>query len=255
MRHRVVRELLYDYLQTGMDEQLRRGIEDHLAACRSCSRDLGAIKVVLGALPHEGEHREPGRTQDQWDALHASIMQGIRKENATAHRFQWSGSWAALTGRRPAFAIAAGAAAALLVLFWFFRTPVEEHPPAPRETVQSQDPAELGRYLRKSRVLLTGLSNLQPPAGTPVDISLEREVSRQLMIEGRSLREQKLDPRSDRRSGDLDRIMERVTSAPDHPPDIQTIRNDIRGQNLLVKLRVAETSYANTAAARRGSGL
>lgn len=261
MRHREVRNLLYDYLQTEIDPLLKEDIERHLAHCEGCTRDLGAVKTILNALPQETDGKELAMEQSDWDALHASIMRRVQRAVEQPRRYPWteraSGLRAALS--RPRYAIAAGVAIALLGLLWFLRTPVADHAPAPREMVQApvQDPVELGRYFRKSRALLTGLSNLEPPAGAPIDLSVERKVSRELMIEGRSLRGLKLDQRSDRLIGELDKIMQQVSSAPEgvRTPDIQVIRNDIRGQNLLVKLRVAETSYAGSPHPGRGEGL
>ena len=261
MRHGKVRELLYDYLQSGMDPLLKNDIERHLAHCESCFRDLRALKTVLDALPRDAENIERAMDQKDWDHLHASIMHRVQSSEEQKRRSIWRGAgadrWIGMA--RPRYAIAAGIAVAVIGLLWFLKTPVVDQPSVPRETVQTreQGPIKLGRYFRKSRALLTGLSNLDPPADSPIDLSVEREISRQLMIEGRSLRGQNLDPRSDRLIGDVDRIMKRVSSAPEeaHPPDIQIIRRDIRGQNLLVKLRVAETSYANDLLARPGEGL
>lgn len=253
MRHRDVRNLLYDYVQTEMDPILKVEIERHLAGCEACSRDLRSVRTVLSAMPQEVETANMAMDQTDWDSLHASIMRKIQDAQAGSNRYLWREIAA------PRYAIAAAVAIAVLGLLWFLRTPVGDHTPTPRETVQTpvQEQIELGRYFRKSRALLTGLSNLEPPSDSPIDLSVERKISRQLMIEGRSLRGQKLDPRSDRLIGDLDRIMGRVASAPEaaQPPDIQIIRSDIRGQNLLVKLRVAETSYAGVPHPHRGEGL
>jgi hypothetical protein len=196
-----------------------------------------------------------------WNVLHASIMQRLQNSGGKQEGRFLQGIRSGLVNGivRPQYAIAAGLAIGLLGALWFMRTPAPEPGPAPREAIQSppQEMMELGRYFRKSRALLTGLSNLDPPPDLPIDLSVEREISRQLIIEGRSLRGRNLDPRSDRLIGDLDKIMKRVSTAPEavRPPDIQTIRSDIRGQNLLVKVRVAETTYSINHATPPGEGL
>jgi hypothetical protein len=261
MRHRDVRQLLYDYLKTEMDPLLKEEIRHHLADCEACTRDLRAVNTVLGAFNQEVDGAGTAMEQKDWDTLHAIIMQRVQETERESNRFFLAGIGAKLqtTLARPRYALAAGLAVIILGMLWFLRAPVPEADPVPREAVQVPPggPEELGRYFRKSRALLVGLSNLDPPSDAPVDLSLERELSKQLMIEGRSLRGRNLDQRSNRLIGDLDKIMERVSSTPAmmEPPDIQTIRSDIKGQNLLVKLRVAETSYAGTPHPRQGEGL
>jgi hypothetical protein len=260
MRHRAVRNLLYDYLRTDMDPALKHEVESHLTGCETCSRDLRAVTAVLNALVKETETVESSREQSEWNALHASIMRRI--ESGEDHRTSlWPEFifWIRSVAARPRYAVAAGMVAALIGLLWFMKSPTADREQLPVEAIQAPapEPMELGRYFRKSRALLTGLSNLDPPPDAPIDLSVEREISRQLIIEGRSLQGGRLDPRSNRLISDVDRIMERVSSAAEEarPPDIQAIRSDIRGQNLLVKLRVAEASYSAGPARQRGEGL
>jgi hypothetical protein len=178
-------------------------------------------------------------------------MQRIHREGKPAAR-PWLPAVEALFSFvrfRPGYAIAAGLAVFGIAIILFLASPVFDRdqvvpPDKVQRPFQRADEENLGRYFRKSRALLVGLSNLDPQPGSPVDLSLEQELSRQLILDGRSLRGQRLDPRSSKLIGDVDKIMEKVSSTPAAapPPEIQTIRRDIRGQNLLVKLRVAETS-------------
>jgi len=202
--------------------------------------------------------------QVDWDLLHAAIMQRVQRGDRSKTRRWFSPiegifSFARI---RPGYVLAVGCAVLILAIILLVKTPEpDQESMIPRETVrapshQAED-QEIGRYFRKSRALLVGLSNLDPPPDAPLDLSVERKLSRQLIIDGRSLREQNLDPRSSRLIGDLDRIMERVSSTTEtvDPPDIHTIRSDIRGQNLLVKLRVAEASYSIIPVTKAREGL
>ncbi len=253
MQHKQVQRFLYDYVLDEMEPRTKEEVRQHLDKCERCSRDLGEFRLLLSEMPHESGTACHSMEQREWDVLFASIMEHVKREEGRrttlwSSRFEAASSFVRF---RPAYAMAAGIALSILAILLFLNEPVSERESVtPHERLHSPNHAageeEIGRYFRKSKALLVGLSNLDTQPGLPVDLSVERELSRQLILEGRSLREQRIDPRSSRLIGDLDRIMERVSSTTEtvHPPEIQIIRSDIRGQNLLVKLRVAEASYS-----------
>ena len=260
MQHREVQILLYEYVRDELDSAVRQDVEVHLSGCSKCSAVLQNTRVLLSVLANRTEtlHGEV-----DWEALRGSIMSRVEQERHLQTKW-WKSPVDALISSfraRPGYMLAAGVVTVVLMIFYFASfgnddqsvPPIERVMRAPVQTANE----DVGRYFRQSRALLVGISNLDPPAGTPVDLSVEREVSRRLILEGRSLRNQNLDPRSSRLVGDVDKIMERVSQTPEaaKDPDLQTIRKDIRGQNLLVKLRVAESSYSNVPVVRVREGL
>jgi hypothetical protein len=123
----------------------------------------------------------------------------------------------------------------------------EEVRPDNRNFAVTQTDARVGEYLRKSRVLLVGLSNMDPIQGRPVDLTVEKELSQKLVEEARVLRDVDLVPAQSALMSDLDRILAKVSHAgpESHFPEITTIRDDIQRTNLLFKLRMTESLYAD----------
>jgi RNA processing factor Prp31 len=82
-----------------------------------------------------------------------------------------------------------------------------------------------------------------------VDLSAERELSRQLVRETRELRDH-LDPQAAQLVGDMEKILIEIasrneTTDRDH---FDLIRSGIRQQNLLFKVRMTESVYQLQAA-------
>jgi len=154
-----------------------------------------------------------------------------------------------VTRWRTAFAIAGGfaAIAAAFLLLQGRPTPPRDveaglAPPVPSPVRVDERMTE---YLRKSQTLLVGLTNKKAVPGKPVDIDAEREASRSLVTEARFIKHQSLDRRSSRLVGDLERIFIEVANAEPmmRSGDIEIIRNGIRQENLLFKVRMAQARY------------
>ena len=105
------------------------------------------------------------------------------------------------------------------------------------------------RYLRKSKILLVGLSNMKTDAGHPLDLSAEREASRSLIKEARYLQTQDIDRRSARLISALNKILIELANLEEHNdiPGVEIIRGGINQENLLFKIRMAEAMNDSTA--------
>jgi hypothetical protein len=100
-------------------------------------------------------------------------------------------------------------------------------------------------YLRRSKTLLVGLTNMKPAPTGSVDLSTERKMSRELVQEARFLKQLPLDDRSVRLLSDLEKIQIELANldASYNAPEVELIRHGIRRENLLFKVRVSETLY------------
>ena len=78
-----------------------------------------------------------------------------------------------------------------------------------------------------------------------VDLSAERKYSRALLQEARYLKNQPMDNRSAKLIGDLEKILIQLANAKDQgdAPDVEIIRGGIHQENLLFKIRVAESVF------------
>jgi len=94
-------------------------------------------------------------------------------------------------------------------------------------------------------VLLIGISNLKTGAGEPVDLSVEQRASRDLVREARYLKQRPLDPRVDELIDSMSRILiEMANITRDNQiPNVEIVRSGIHQENLLFKIRMAETVY------------
>jgi hypothetical protein len=131
----------------------------------------------------------------------------------------------------------------------------ETPPPVARPTLTrtTDPPAVTSRtadtrvrdYMRKSRILLVGIANMPAAQDGPVDLKPEREASRALVREARYLRQQDIDPRSERVMDDMEKVLIKLSNIREQAefPELAIIRSGIERENLLFKIRITETLY------------
>jgi hypothetical protein len=121
--------------------------------------------------------------------------------------------------------------------------------PATDQQVPADITAErLHNYFSKSKVLLVGISNMKTNETEPLDLSAERSASRDLIREARYLRGGPIDGRSARLMGDLEKILIELANAKEENggPSVEILRGGIRQENLLFKIRMAESMFDTT---------
>jgi hypothetical protein len=98
-------------------------------------------------------------------------------------------------------------------------------------------------YLQQSKVLLIGIANLQPREGEQIELAVERTAARDLVRRARLLYSQPIDDRSQELVQELERILIELANMELSAdlPNVELIRGGIRKQNLLFKIRMAET--------------
>jgi hypothetical protein len=106
----------------------------------------------------------------------------------------------------------------------------------------------MSQYLRKSKVLLIGIANLETEEGQPVDFSVEQRASRELVREARYLKQRALDPRVDQLVDAMSRILIELANLSDEQqiPNMEIVRSGIYQENLLFRIRMAEAVYDST---------
>jgi hypothetical protein len=225
-------------------------VEEHLPNCEGCAADLEALRHVLGAIQEQGERPSDLLPAAYWTAFANEVEARIAADAArtlTANRFEeW---WTFLTGRWKIVLGITTAAAVTLIAVLILRSPPPE--PATTETAAAvsvdTSAARMGQYLRRSKSLLVGVFNMPLPDSGITDLSAERKTSRELVEEARALGRESLDPRGKRLVGDLQKIFIELANASDHEmtPTVELLRSNIERDNLLFKVRMAETAYGN----------
>jgi hypothetical protein len=256
MNHNDVTRDLYDYLTGSLDADARQKVEQHLSTCRRCAAERDELELTLNAFRAPADVPSDARPDAYWERFADGVERRRRALRAPSRASVWESLRSYLVFH-PAPALAAGAACVVVLVGLFFlgrmTAPVApvQAPALSADERPTVVPANdrLERYLRRSKILLVGLTNMKHEPGRSIDLSAEREVSRDLIKEARYLREQDIDRRSERLIDDLNKILiELANLEDDHDlPDVEIIRGGIHQENLLFKIRMAELMHDSTA--------
>jgi hypothetical protein len=253
MKHREIRMNLYEFARGELAPELVQEIEAHLAHCGRCRRESEMLKSTFAIFPPSPSRASSERTDAYWRAFplrveeritheppKVSIAEALRGLLAAVRQSQW----------RPAAAF--GGATALIALafgLWSMLRAPESGPVVyglrpPAMTASSKQAVE--DYLRSSRMLLIGISNMSPEKGEPMDLGVERGAARSLVRQARLLSEAPLDERSHELIQDLERILIELANLEERAdvPEVEMIRTGMRQQNLLFKIRMAENQLS-----------
>jgi hypothetical protein len=258
MAHRRIRLLLYDFARGGLESTAHDEVRRHLAGCTSCRGELDGLRRTLSHLPEV--HADPAADcpPEFWQELLDAVDHQLPPP---AVRTPWSVRCMAFIDHiagpagRPSLAFGAVILLAVsAVTTWqLFRheTPPSVARPAvtrttapPAVTTRTAD-TRVRNYMRKSRILLVGIANMPAGKDGPVDLKPEREASRALVREARYLRQQDIDPRSERVMEDMEKILIKLSNSREQTgfPELAIIRGGIERENLLFKVRITETLY------------
>jgi anti-sigma factor RsiW len=250
--HHDIQQLLYDYATGGLLANERDRVKEHCATCAECRSDLEAIRSVTESLTPHSPLPSDERSDRFWTQFAENVERQVSEKPLRAPgiwmqffdelKIHLTGSW------KPV-----GAAAAVLtvaiVAFVILHSPSADAPvePAPATMTSQSDSTtrQLADYYRRSRALLVGINNLSKAPGMQLDLSKERRTSRRLAMEARALRAKDLDPQSTQLVGDLERLFIELASAEDQhqEPVLNLVRTGMEQENVLFKIRMAETAY------------
>jgi hypothetical protein len=254
--HREIQLVLYDYLQKALPDGEQSEVEAHIRVCDECRHELESFRSVLASLGTPEESPSEQLPESYWRAFANSVDARVRRERkvpvkrgerllAAAGEFL-SVRWKPLVAGSWALALA-------LLAFLLTQQSLVDEPPVPEPAVTAQETsidtsaARVQQYLRKSKSLLVGLTNMKIAKRAPVDFAVERRTSRELAEESRLLRREPLDPRGRRLVGDLEKIFIELANTPENGalPAVEMVRSGIEQENLLFKIRMAETAYGH----------
>ncbi len=254
MRHREVKELLYEYIRGELDAVKSRHVQEHLAHCNRCFAEYQILKEGIRIVPSRRTKPSEKLPEAFWHNFPFGVeerLQVRRRRRMLRRRFWDEAAWFFLF-RRP-YAIALSTSVAMVVfaaVLWFGKiSPVGTEPAGllnvPTEA-QRVD-AEVGDYLRRSKILLVGITNISAAEGQSVDLSVERDAARGLVKQARYLDQQSLDERSRQLIKALERILIELANMKQQAdlPDVEIVRSGIHQENMLFKIRMAELEYEN----------
>jgi hypothetical protein len=273
--HTEIQLTLYDYLRGGLDENDRAAVESHLAECAVCREECAQMREALESLPPRLQQPSDALPDAFWKAMLDAVDQTIAEKSDRPGLQQRISVWrrqlsdwltmAVVPHRRLVLGVVSIAivATSAFVTWSLLRQsperPVFAESPAGAESAEpgpaSVSPAaetRMDSYLRKSRMLLVGVTNMPDVEGQPVDLSLERKASRELADEARALKQHTLDDRSLDLINELEKIQIELANmeSRNEMPTMALVRSGIERENLLFKIRIQEAiqlkvSYAN----------
>jgi anti-sigma-K factor RskA len=257
-QHRNIQSQMYDFILGRLSAQEQRKVEEHCRECAECRADLESLRMVINALPPPAPEPSENRDPQFWAEFADRVEERIAAASSS-RRWLWS-EWMDETRNlltrswKPVGAATAVLVAAILVFVLTRQVSEPSRPVAPTPEVavtRSPDTTaqRFSHFLRKSNTLLVGLTN-RKVSDDVVDLSAERDLSRQLVRESRELREDHLDPQATQLVGEMERVLIEIasrneTTDRDH---FDLIRSGIRQQNLLFRVRMTESVYQLQAA-------
>jgi anti-sigma factor RsiW len=257
MKHRQVRKLLYEYLRGELDASQQSMVTRHLASCITCSQELDALKSAMDVVDAHSISPDSERPQEFWNSFAFQVEERIRQSSPLrrgTNSLEAFIDTVFVMHRRSVMLLGSGVVAVIILiagLFLFHQSPQPQQQQLARESVAQNKPSiepaseRLHQYFRKSKVLLVGIANMHVDEEEPMDLSAERRVSRNLIQEARYLQQQPLDRRSEKLIGDLEKILIELANMKerDEAPNVEIIRGGIHQENLLFKIRMAESMY------------
>ena len=253
-----VTTMLYDYVVNQLPAAERGRVEIHLVTCQRCTVELKEMQSAIVLAKGEVAKPSDQLPEEYWQSfaveverrIHAEECQGVRSLLTLRERLT---SFFRLHSR-PVFAYGGALAAVVLaVILWRGYQSDEranEVASIRRPTVQVIPANDrMSQYFRKSRSLLVGISNMKLDKGEPIDLSVERKASRELVKETRDIKNgRQLDLQSARLVGDLEKILIELSNTKElgGVPSIEVIQSGIQQENLLFKVRMAESLHDST---------
>ncbi len=257
-KHADILNQLYDYLHKETSPENSRKLESHLASCQSCAEELEELKSFMDVSVSCTTEPCNERNQEYWNNFAFDVERKIQTlEIKSTADGQKSPLWAKINSffifhKRQTIAYSSVLVILILAMIvWQLNIPptveqvIEQQPVELTAVKRSGDRIE--DYLRKSKVLLVGITNMDVEKNQSVDLDTERRVSRELVNEARYLQRQPLDIRSAILINDLEKILIKLANMKEENglQNVEIIQGGIHKGNLLFKIRMAETMYAN----------
>jgi hypothetical protein len=258
--HGAIRRLLYDYVTDALSPEERERVREHLLTCRKCSDHLVRMETAMRMVTKSRRRPSEERGPEYWASFSNTVLARVsRPRHIRVRAVVGEFVDVYLLAVRPAVATA-GVALIAIVIISFFVRPQRADIPAPSLThaviaadSAAQRPVNFGHYIRRSRALFVGFENMPHSDEHPLDLQAERRASRQLLQEARALQQQPLDAHTAHLVGDMEKVLREIANTDNQggAPTIQLVREGIRRDNLMFKMRMAEAAYVRTVSAGR----
>ncbi len=247
--HARIRQQLYEYMRGELPHKEQESIDAHLDRCAACRGELEELRSAMMTVPPQQVRASDQRAEAYWQSFAARV------ESRIAETRQKPSSLKNLAPRlrelwflRPRMAAALSGAMAVVLIaagLWLAsgnRQNAGTQNNAGAVVVPARTNEAVEEYLSSSRMLLVGITNMEPNAGEPIDFGVEKNAARALVRQARMLSPEGVDERSQELIRELSRILIELANMEESAdiPEVEMIRTGVRQQNLLFKIRMAE---------------
>jgi anti-sigma-K factor RskA len=256
--HSKIQLLLYEYVRGELTEDDLRQVEAHLAVCQVCAQEVDELKQFVKFSMEYTSQPSDTRSTEYWNEFASNVERKIQESEMPARqpiRVPWYEEVLTFLTLRWRLVAAMSAAVSVVVLAIIIWRMMPSEPPREipnttihRPAISAQQAAydeRVADYFRRSKMLLIGVTNMKVDDNEPTDLSAERRVSRELVHEARYLKQQPIDYRSAQLIDDLQKILIELANAKEQggAPNVELVRAGVHQENLLFKIRMAETLY------------
>ena len=254
--HTDIQIRLYDYITGEISPEKRREIDHHLAVCDICLHQCEDLKGFIRSSRTFGKVPSEELPAGYWNDFASEVERRISTQEVerTHIKEKWWAPVFTFIRYRPRIALTFAGTFVILAVAVSLLLPVS----ADLDFQASDHLADIitnpvnvdervSQYLKKSKVLLVGLNNMETEEGSAGDLSDEKTASRQLAREAQYLQLQSIDFQAARLIRDLAKVQETFADAESQNEDaaLRTIRQSIHNNNLLFKVRMAESVYGD----------
>jgi hypothetical protein len=244
---------MVDALYEELNSRQQKIFEDHLSSCETCSAEYQQLSWTLKVM----DHREiPVAQPEYWQNYWARLSERLPAKMPRIFWPDWR-SWfppVALPGRPALIPLVA---ALLLVATGIFigRTTLLRGP-GPGVPVQATvfDPSLIAEfnelassYLERTKMVLMGLNNFDPRMDDPaaLNVSRHRDLSQELLLQGRMLRNHQVtaaDPRMQILIDEIERVLLQVANSSGEDPmwTVRMAQEGIDKNSILLRITLVE---------------
>ena len=252
------RGLIIEALGEKLDPETSSFLEAHIRSCSRCAAEFIGLDEMLKTMDKRFR-RDPGREfwDGYWDRLSRRLeMEKAAAEYAPGSPRKWLGRLAGGTRR---WAYQAGAAVVLIAAGIIIGRAVFSPRPLPIEAIRPAGEAPEGQtaatdpilrarsYVDRSKLVLLALVNYVPPAVDPhaLDLSLEKQVSRELVRQAGGLKSDLKGPARRRLRElvtDLETVLLQISNL--EPPDdfeaVEFVKQGVESRGIFLKINLSE---------------
>ena len=257
MRHKIVIQNLYDYVTGDFSESDRKALEQHLAGCAQCSKELTELHHTMKLVPRNFVDPSKSRPEMYWQHFAERVQRRVLS-TSDKKTLSWQDFILGWVGHRRSFVVGFGSALALIMLtvsVWQLLTfrsdqkevPAQESRVSTTRIQTASLEARTQDYLERSKILLVGLVNADPATTAQSNLTFgkQQEVSKDLVRESRELTAALNEPsqqRLRRLISDLELILIQIADieAQDDSPAIELVKSGLERRNILLKINLEE---------------